>query len=78
MGYYYSSRIDHYNQCGFVESTDDFTFSFVDPADVIRGSHLIPAFNAGRSAVLIPHSHSIARCLKPEEVDVWLNFYVNM
>ena len=78
MGYYYSSRIDYYNQCGFVESTDDFAFSFVDPADVIRGSHLILAFNAGRSAVLILHSHSIARCLKPEEVDDWLNFYVNM
>ena len=63
---------------GFVESTDDFAFSFVDPANVIRGCHLIPAFDAGRSADLLPHSHSIARCLNPEDVDDWLNFYVNM
>ena len=64
---------------GFVESTDDFAFSFVDPANVIRGCHLIPAFNAGRSTALLPHSRSIARRrLNPEDVDDWLNFYVNM
>ena len=63
---------------GFVESTDDFAFSFVDPANVIRGCHLIPAFNAGRSADLLPHSRSMARRLNPEDVDDWLNFYVNM
>ena len=28
---------------GFVESTDDFAFSFVDPANVVCGCHLIPA-----------------------------------
>jgi hypothetical protein len=32
---------------GFVECTNDFAFSFVDPANVIRGCHLIPAFHAG-------------------------------
>jgi hypothetical protein len=63
---------------GFVESTDDFAFSFVDPANVIRGCHLIPAFNAGRSTGLLPHSRSISRCLNPEDIDDWLNFYVNM
>ena len=63
---------------GFVESTDDFAFSFIDPAKVIRGCHLIPAFNAGRSNVLFPRSCSIARRLNPEDVDDWLNFYVNM
>lgn len=63
---------------GFVESTDDFAFSFVDPANVICRCHLIPAFNAGRSVDLLPHSHSIARCLNPEDIDDWLNFYVNM
>ena len=63
---------------GFVESTDDFAFSFVDPANVIHGCHLIPAFHAGQSADLLPHSHSIARCLNPEDIDDWLNFYVNI
>ena len=77
-GYRSGFRRARLPKIGFVESTDDFAFSFVDPADVIRGSHLIPAFNAGRSAVLLPYSHSISRRLKPEEVDDWLNFYVNM
>ena len=77
-GYHSGFRRARLPKIGFVESTDDFAFSFVDPADVIRGSHLIPAFNAGRSAVLLPYSPSIARRLKPEEVDDWLNFYVNM
>jgi hypothetical protein len=62
----------------FVESTDDFAFSFVDPANVICECHLISTFNAGRSADLLPHSHSIAHCLNPEDIDNWLNFYVNM
>lgn len=63
---------------GFVVSTDDFAFSFVDPTNVIRGCHLIPAFNAGRSTKLLPKCHSIARRLNAEEVDDWVNFYVNM
>ena len=63
---------------GFVESTDEFAFSFVDPANVVRGCHLIPAFDAGRSADLLPCPRSIARTLNPEDIDDWLNFYVNM
>ena len=63
---------------GFVESTDEFAFSFVDPANVVRGCHLIPAFNSGRSADLLPCPRSIARCLNPEDIDDWLSFYVNM
>ena len=63
---------------GFVESTDEFTFSFVDPALVIRGCHLIPAFNGGRGNWLLSKSYSIARSLKSEDADDWLHFYVNM
>jgi hypothetical protein len=63
---------------GFVESLDEFAFSFVNPADVVRGCHLIPAFNAGRSVDLLPWPRSIARRLNPEDIDDWLNFYVNM
>ncbi len=63
---------------GFVESTDDYAFSFIDPAKVIRGCHLIPAFDLGRSSKLLPQSCSVARCLNPEDVDDWLKFYVNM
>ena len=63
---------------GFVDSTDEFAFSFVDPANVVRGCHLIPAFDTGRSADLLPWKRSIARRLNPEDVDDWLYFYVNM
>jgi hypothetical protein len=77
-GYRSGFRRSRLPKIGFVESTDDFSFSFVDPADVIHGCHLIPAFNAGRSADLLPHSRSIACRLNPEDIDDWLNFYVNM
>ena len=77
-GYRSGFRQAHLPKIGFVESTDEFAFSFVDPANVVRGCHLIPAFNAGRSADLLPWPHSIARRLNPEEIDDWLNFYVNM
>ena len=65
---------------GFVESTDDFAFSFVDPANVVHGCHLIPAFDTGRSADLLPWPGSVARRFNPEDTDDsdWLYFYVNM
>ena len=77
-GYRSGFRRARLPKIGFVESTDEFAFSFVDPANVIRGCHLIPAFNAGRSADLLPHPHSVARCLNPQDEDDWLNFYANM
>jgi hypothetical protein len=77
-GYRSGFRQARLPKIGFVESTDEFAFSFIDPANVVCGCHLIPAFNAGRSADLFPWPHSIARRLDPEEIDDWLNFYVNM
>ncbi|KAF8156767.1 hypothetical protein B0H34DRAFT_789464 [Crassisporium funariophilum] len=63
---------------GFVESTDEFAFSFVDPANVVRGCHLIPAFHEGRTVNLLPVPQSVSRCLNPGDVDDWVNFYVNI
>jgi hypothetical protein len=63
---------------GFIESTDSYAFTFLDPAQVIRGAHLIPAFTEGRSLALLPAKKSMARVLNPSEEDDWLNFYVNM
>lgn len=63
---------------GFVESTDDYAFAFLDPALVIRGAHMIPAFSEGRTSALLPATKSLARVLNPEDEDDWLNFYVNM
>jgi hypothetical protein len=64
---------------GFVDASDDFAFTFLDPAHVIRGCHLIPAFDAGRTSLLLPYQNSIAQ--QPQdanEIDDWVNFYVNM
>ncbi len=77
-GYHSGFRQARLPKIGFIESTDEFAFSFINPADVVRGCHLIPAFRFGRSAGPLPWPRSMARCLNPEEVDDWLNFYVNM
>jgi hypothetical protein len=67
---------------GFVPSTDDFAFGFLDPAHVIRSCHLIPAFAAGRTTALLPYATSVARrnggIGTPTETDDWTNFYVAM
>ncbi|KAF5321478.1 hypothetical protein D9619_001123 [Psilocybe cf. subviscida] len=59
-------------------TTDDFAFSFIDPVNVIHGCHLIPAFNNGWSDALLPHPHSAACHLNPEDKDDWLNLYINI
>ncbi|KIK32711.1 hypothetical protein CY34DRAFT_18855 [Suillus luteus UH-Slu-Lm8-n1] len=61
---------------GFVPTTDDDAFGFLDPSFVIRGCHLIPAFAEGRSDALLRRGPSLARF--EEEVDDWVYFYVNI
>ncbi|KAJ7189929.1 hypothetical protein GGX14DRAFT_607548 [Mycena pura] len=57
----------------FMPHGDRETFGFLDPNDVLRGSHLIPAFHHGRTTELLPPS--IAR--KPtENHEDWSYFYV--
>ncbi len=68
----------HLPKIGFVQSLDYYTFTFLDPAQVIRGVHLIPAFSEERTSSLLPVTKSLARILKPDEQDDWVNFYVNM
>jgi hypothetical protein len=63
---------------GFVEASDNYAFTFLDPAQVVRGAHLIPAFSAGRTSALLPVTKSVARILNPDDEDDWVNFYVNM
>ena len=63
---------------GFVESTDEFAFSFLDPANVVHGCHLVPAFHEGHTVDLLPIPQSISRCFNPGDDDDWVNFYVNM
>ena len=77
VGVPYGFKQDIYDILTHKESS---AFSFVDPAHVVRGCHLIPAFAAGRSADLLPWPRSIARRLEPGTADDkdWLNFYANM
>ncbi|KAJ7194953.1 hypothetical protein GGX14DRAFT_677736, partial [Mycena pura] len=49
-------------------------FGFLDPNDVLRGAHLVPAFAHGRTKELLPHS--IAR-RKSENDEDWRYFYAN-
>jgi hypothetical protein len=55
-------------------------FGFVDPRNVVRGVHLIPAFAAGTTSTLLPKP-SIARRNNGPTVDIdedWSYYYVNM
>ena len=53
-------------------------FLMLDPAHVVRGCHLIPAFAEGHTSTLLPEGKSAACVLVAEETDDWLNFYVGM
>lgn len=77
-GYRYGIRYARLPKIGFVESTDPFAFTFLDPAQAIRAVHLIPTYPAGRTSALLPTAKSVARILNPEDDKDWVNFYVNM
>lgn len=64
----------YFERIGFVTEDDDTDpFGFVDPADVIRACHLIPAFTFGRTEDLLPPS--IGRS-NPDERTDWQWYYV--
>ncbi len=62
----------------FMESSDEYAFTFLDPKQVIQGAHIIPAFSKGCTSTLLPATKSVARVLSPNEKDDWVNFYMNM
>jgi hypothetical protein len=76
--YHHGFCYAHLPKIGFVKSTDEFAFTFLDPVQIIRGAHIIPAFAEGCTSTLLPITKSIARVLNPEDESDWLNFYVNM
>ncbi|KZT33115.1 hypothetical protein SISSUDRAFT_993397 [Sistotremastrum suecicum HHB10207 ss-3] len=59
------------DRVSYVDQSDPDAFGFLDPARVIRGAHLIPAFALGRTHELLRNSKH-----KHEKGD-WLSFYVN-
>jgi hypothetical protein len=60
---------------GFVPSDDDGAFGFLDPQEVIRAVHLMPAFAHGKTTELL--GPSVARQPKDGHAD-WQYYYVNM
>jgi hypothetical protein len=60
----------------FVEVTDQDTFGFLDPGQVIRSAHLILAFSSGRGTSSLRHGKSFAR--QCDELDDWEAYYVGM
>lgn len=62
---------------GFVPGNDEIAFGFINPTQVIRSVHLIPAFAWGRTTKYIPEKSVIACGLK-EPDDDWQLYYVAM
>jgi hypothetical protein len=60
----------------FVDESDTDAFGFLDPNQVIRGAHLIPAFAAGRGTSSLRYGTSLAR--PGGELDDWEFHYVGM
>ena len=64
------------HQIGFLNSHEDTgAFGFIDPSDVIRAIHLIPAFHHGTSSQFLPPS--IAR-REDEGDEDYVRYYVGM
>ena len=67
---------------GFVPSSEEDAFGFLDPRHVIRACHLIPAFSCGQTNELLPVAKTDARRLRygqtQAESEDWTNFYVTM
>jgi hypothetical protein len=60
----------------FVEDCDRDAFGFLDPGQVIRSAHLIPAFVSHCGTTSLRHGESFAR--QSGELDDWEAYYVNM
>jgi hypothetical protein len=60
----------------FVEESDRDAFGFLDPSQVIRSAHLIPAFSSGRGTTSLRYGKSFGR--QCGELDDWEGYYVGM
>ncbi|KIJ60703.1 hypothetical protein HYDPIDRAFT_98197, partial [Hydnomerulius pinastri MD-312] len=56
----------------FVPMKDEDTFGFVDPSDVLRSCHLIPAFAAGKQ-----HCDGVGISRTAQDSGDWKSYYVN-
>lgn len=64
------------HQVGFLDcNVDTGAFGFINPLDVIRAVHLIPAFHIGKTSLLL--SPSLAR-REEEGNEDYERYYINM
>lgn len=80
-GYRFGFKNARLPKVGFVvheAEAENFAFGFLDPNQVLRGCHLIPAFAEGRTDELLPQRCEIARQLDTDKETDWTNYYVNM
>jgi hypothetical protein len=61
----------------FVPEEDPYAFAFLDPALVLRGCHLVPAFADGCTSLLLKTVTPTA-ARPADEKDDWANFYITM
>jgi hypothetical protein len=64
------------HRIGFLDETEPLAFGFLDPAEVIREVHLVPAFAEGRTTKRLGPS-ALGRPKSDNDED-WENFYVEM
>ena len=65
------------HRIGFLNAKESGAFGFLDPALVVRGIHLIPAFAQGKTNELLSPARSVAR-MPFSETEDWQYHYVNM
>lgn len=56
----------------FIPMARHDAFGFIDPADVLRASHIIPAFADGKA-----HSDGIAMSVNARDGDDWRSYHIN-
>ncbi|KAF7312639.1 hypothetical protein MIND_00278000 [Mycena indigotica] len=75
MTYTCGLKAKRFPRLGYMPHEDPDAFGFLDPQDIVRGSHLIPAFRHGRTTEYLPKS--VARPESSRNED-WRFYYVNM
>lgn len=61
---------------GFIPHNEPAAFGFIDPTDVVRAAHLIPAFAHGKTDSYLPRSQASRSPIENDED--WTYYYVNV
>ncbi|KAJ3925142.1 MAG: hypothetical protein NXY57DRAFT_949196 [Lentinula lateritia] len=73
---HYGIHVNRMPKLGFIDAVNPEAFGFVDPSEVLRGCHIIPAFEHGKTDQFLI-GPSLARHENEDNED-FFRFYVNM